>query len=60
MQGRTDHACCAGGQETGTALGYLALFLNLAAFYLDGPLLHVIGFQVDGLCSYHHSVLARA
>ena len=33
-------------QETGTALGYLAHFLHLAAHYLDGPLLHVIGFQV--------------
>ncbi len=27
-------------------LGYLAQFLHLAAFYLDGPLLHTIGLQV--------------
>lgn len=33
-------------QETGTVLGYLTLFLNLAAYYLDGPLLHALGFQV--------------
>jgi hypothetical protein len=26
-------------------LGYLTLFLHLAAFYLDGPLLHTLGFQ---------------
>jgi hypothetical protein len=38
-------------QETGTALGYLALFLHLAAHYLDGPLLHVIGFQACTLSS---------
>ncbi|CAL8469761.1 g9303 [Coccomyxa elongata] len=32
-------------QETGTVLGYLAQFLQLAAFYLDGPLLHTLGLQ---------------
>ncbi|KAK9907569.1 hypothetical protein WJX75_006157 [Coccomyxa subellipsoidea] len=32
-------------QETGTVLGCLAQFLHLAAFYLDGPLLHTLGLQ---------------
>jgi hypothetical protein len=32
-------------QETGTVLGYLTLFLHLAAHYLGGPLLHTLGFQ---------------
>ena len=32
-------------QETGTVLGYLTLFLHLAAHYLRGPLLHTLGFQ---------------
>ena len=30
-------------QETGTVLGYLTLFLHLAAHYLGGPLLHTLG-----------------
>ena len=35
--------CCL--QDTGTVLGYLTLFLHLAAHYLGGPLLHTLGFQ---------------
>ena len=28
-----------------TGLGYMSLFLNLAARYLDGPVLHLLSFQ---------------
>lgn len=38
-------ACLGVAQETGTVLGYLAQFLNLAAFYFDAPLLHTLGLQ---------------
>ena len=38
-------SCSGAAQETGTVLGYLAQFLQLAAFYLDGPLLHTLGLQ---------------